>query len=294
MKRLLIIAGLLLPCAASLADEPDRAALSAMGAVLKESNGVITGLQVECTNLTDDDYRRIGEIKSLKSLSISGKAMLDKHLELLTGLTEVEAIMINGSQLSDEGYRHFTAFKNLRSLSLFHPSRNSDTFTGAGLAHLEKLPSLERLTFAGATAGDEAYAAIGKLTQLHEFREWHNWETAAGKRQLLALSNLKSLKIGQRLPRRGQPPTPSFDNATLATIAQMTSLERLDLQEARLDFEGLSQLRALPNLKQLRLSVVDISEADVNKLQKAMRGVTILWEPLTEAGAETLAKKLKL
>lgn len=294
MKILIAAIVVFVPILNSRANEPESVALRSIGATLQETNGAITGLQVDCTKLTDADYELIGGVKTLKSLSISGKPMSDEQLALLSGLTGLESILINGSQITDDGYRHFASFKNLRTLSLFHPSRDCEAFTGAGLAHLKALRKLERLTFAGSTAGDEAYAAIGQLTQIREFREWHNWETADGKKQLLTLKDLKSLKLGQRLPQRGQPPTPSLDDATLAAIAQMTSLERLDLQEARLSFAGLTQLRALPNLKQLKLALIDISEADIDKLRAALPNVTIEWEPLTEEGETTLSQKLRL
>lgn len=294
MKLLALAMLLFAPAAAAQAAPPDPAALRAIGATLQETRGVVTGLSIDCSQLTDADYRLIGSCTSLKSLTINGKPMADRHLELLSGLTGLESILLNGTQLTDDGYRHFAPFQELRTLSLFHPSRDCQEFTGAGLAHLAALPKLQRLTFAGATAGDDAYLAISQLPQVREFREWHNWETAAGKRRLLTMKQLTSLKIGQRLPRRGAPATPSFDDSTLASLAQMTSLERLDLQEARLTYAGLEQLRALPKLKQLKISQVDIPEADIAKLRAALPKVTITWEPLTEEGQEMLTKKLKL
>ena len=295
MKRLLIAFVFMAPTLNTRAAETDRDALRAIGATLKESGGVITDIRVDCTEFKDAQYELIASVTTLRSISISGKPMLDKHLELLTGLTELESILLNGTQLTDDGYRHFAAFKKLCTLSLFHPSRDCEGFTGSGLAHLKALPDLERLTFAGATAGNEAFAAVGQLTQLREFRQWHNWESPDGIKHLLNLKNLKSLKIGQRLPGRGRLLTPSFDDKTLAIIAQMQSLELVDLQEARLTYDGLVQLRTLPKLKQIKLKWIDVSKADIENLRTALPNVTIDWEELSEADNKaTLSKKLKL
>lgn len=280
---------------ASAAD-PDTNALQSIGAEVKQVGEVITELKADCDKFGEAEYRLIGQVTTLRSLSLSGRALTDRDLAALAGLTQLESILLNGTELSDDGYRYFAAFQQLKRLSLFHPSRDCKDFTGAGLAHLEDLPKLERLTFAGATAGDEAFEAVGQLTLLKEFSQWHNWESPDAIKHLLKLPNLTSLKIGQRLPGRGRSLTPSFDDATLATVAQMKSLERLDLQEARLSYEGLAQLSQLPNLRELRTKWVDTPPRDVERLRQLLaEEVKIDWEPLSDADRETfLSQKLKL
>ena len=151
------------------------------------------------------------------------------------------------------------------------------------------------MTFAGATAGDEAFKAVGQIAQLKDFRQWHNWETSDGIRYLDQLPNLTSLKMGQRLPHRGASTKPSLDDATLAAISRMKTLETLDIQETRLSHAGLSRLKALPNLKELKVKWVDAPAEDVEKLRKALPQVKISWEALSPADEEKyLVKKLKL
>ena len=269
--------------------------LRSLGATWTEQDGVITQLKADCKDFEDAHYKFIGSIKTLKMLSISGKSMNDDQLEMLTGLSELESIMLNGTQLTDDGYRHFASFEKLKSLALFHPSRDNKDFTGAGLSHLKELSKLERLTFAGATAGDTAFEAIGQLGQLREFREWHNWESAKAFKHLLKLKELKSLKLGQRLPGRGRSLDPSFDDSTLEFIAQMKSLETLEFQEARLSYHGLEKLRELPALKELKLKLIDISKTDVDKLSDSLPSTKVTWEPLTDEENESvLVNKLKL
>lgn len=272
----------------------DAARLQKIGGTVKETRGVVVDLRINGTELSDEDYRLIGGMTSLKSISISGKPMSDRHLALLSGLTNLEAFQIDGTQLTDDGYRHFAAFPNLRRLSLFHPSRDVDSFTGTGLAHLKSLPQLRRLTFAGATSGDVAFKAVGELMQLEEFSQWHNWESPDAIKHLLGLS-LKKLKMGQRLPSWSSKRPPSLSDATLVEIARMRSLEVVDLQEARLSYEGLVKLKSLPYLKTIKLKWVDVEKEDIEKLRKEMPDVVIDWEPLTEDDeARLLVKKLKI
>jgi hypothetical protein len=148
----------------------DVGSLQKLGAKVTQTAGVVTHVNVKCDAFTEADFKTLGSFTTIKDLTISGKTITDDMLALLTGLTELERLSSDGIWLTDDGYKHFAAFKKLKSLSFFHPAFRSEKFTGSGLLHLKALPNLERLTFAGSTAGDAALEAIGQLTQLKEFR----------------------------------------------------------------------------------------------------------------------------
>lgn len=273
---------------------PSREAIEKLGGKVTETAGVITQVQVDASAFTEADFRTLGQYPALKKLSLSGKTITDQTLPLLAGLTELEELSTDRTMLSDDGYRHFAQFPKLRMLSLFHPSWDMKEFTGAGLAHLKALPKLERLTFAGSTAGDAAMEAIGQLTQLKEFRTWHSMQTQAGNQHLPKLVNLTALRIGQRLPR-GKVSPPSFDEATIPLLAQMKALQKLELTEARLTAKGLAPLKDLPNLKQLIIQQVDITPAEVESLRATFKDVKIDYKPITpEEREELIVKKLRL
>jgi len=156
------------------------------------------------------------------------------------------------------------------------------------------LPKLEKLTFAGSTAGDTAMEAIGQLTQLKEFRTWHTAQSQAGNAYLLKLP-LTALRIGQRLPEWGKDSPVSFDESTMATLAQIKTLESLELTEARLSAKIIPQLKVLPKLTKLRIETVDISAADVEAIKVALPNCTVDFKPISDADKEaTLVKKLRL
>lgn len=277
---------------------PKAEALTALGGKVTEAGGAVSALRFsDCSKLGATEFKLIGQFKQLKVLVMYGscKGLNDETLPLLAGLEGLEELGIDGMALSDDGFKHFAPFKNLRSLSLFHPSWALKTFTGTGLEHLKELPKLERLTFAGSTAGDAAMEAVGVLTQLKDFRTWHTAQTQAGNAHLLKLVNLKELYIGQRLPMGGKASPASFDDSTLATIAQMKSLERLTLTEARLTLKGLEPLKTLSKLKSLKFSQVDMAEDEIKKLEGLFPGVKVEFKPLGEKELdELIKKKLKL
>jgi hypothetical protein len=225
----------------------------------------------DCSKWTDDDFKLLAKVAKLKSLSF-GPGLGDAHLPLLAGLSELESLQTNLSTITDDGVGGLAAFKNLKILKFFHPSKS---FSGSGLSKLAGMEKLERLTVAGSLAFDDAgMAAVGKLTRLKEFRTWHAGQTLEGVKHLKGLTNLKNLTLGQRLAYK--PPTTIADD-TLAVLAELKSLETLELQEARLKREALVQLKGLPGLKTLTLAGIDIAEADVEQLRKDLAGVDVKW-----------------
>lgn len=273
----------------------DLADLQKLGAKVTQTAGVVTQVSVKCEAFTEADFKTLGSFTTIKDLTISGKTITDSTLALLTGLTELERLSSDGIQLTDAGFRHFAAFQKLKSLSFFHPAFRSKEFTGSGLAHLKALPNLEKLTFAGSTAGDAAMEAIGQLTQLKEFRTWHTAQTQAGNAQLLKLTQLTGLRIGQRLPEWGKDTPISFNESTLEVLAQLKALESLELTEARLSAKIIPNLQALPKLTQLKIETVDIPKSDVEAIRAALPHCKVDFKPMSDAEKESLlVKKLRL
>lgn len=254
----------------ALADDAEVAKLlKEGGATVVLTKGVLTRLEVgDCSKWTDEDFRRVGALTGLKDLSL-GQGLTDATLSLLSGLPELEVLQTNQGQVTDEGMKALAGLKKLRTLKLFHPGK---AFTGAGLA---SLTDLERLTVAGSLSfGDEGMAAVGKLVRLKEFRTWHAGQTLDGVKCLKGLKQLKSLTLGQRLAYK--PPT-TLSDETLPVLAELTSLESLRLEEARLKPESLALLKTLTALKSLVLEGIDIPEADVDRLRKELPGVELKW-----------------
>lgn len=273
----------------------DVGTLEKLGAKVTQTGGVITQVSVKCDAFTEADFKTLGSFTTIKDLTISGKTITDNTLALLTELTELERITSDGIQLTDAGYKHFKAFQKLKTLAFFHPAFRSKDFTGSGLAALKALPNLENLTFAGSTAGDVAMEAIGQLTQLKSFRTWHTAQTQAGNAHLAKLTKLTSLRMGQRLPEWGKDSPVSFDESSMSVIAQLKTLESLELTEARLGAKIIPQLQALPKLTKLKIETVDISAADVEAIKAALPNCKVDFKAMTDVEKDALlGKKLRL
>lgn len=279
----LILAGL--GAGPARADDAEIARLlKEKGVTVTETKGIVTGVAVpDGGKLTDADFGQLGKLSRLKTLDVN-KGLNDERLAQLAGLAELEYFQSNLAQITDAGLKPLAGLQGLRNLKLFHPG---PAFSGAGLAHLADLPRLERLTVAGSLAfNDEGMAAVARLGKLQDFRSWHAGFTDEGVKQLKELKHLKSLYLGQRLAYK--PPVCPSD-ATLALVAELKSLEALQLSEARLSFAALRQLKQLPALKQLTLDGIDLPKADVARLKEELPALKIEW---TEPN-ETYRKRIR-
>jgi hypothetical protein len=276
-------AGVLLLCA--IVATPTRADDTETSKKLKErgidvtiTKGIATAVEVkDGAKLKNEDFLEITRFTALKSLSLN-MCLTDERLAQMTALTDLERLSTNGAQITDDGLKPLAKLKKLQTIAFFHPGKS---FSGSGLAHLAELPKLENLTVAGSLAfNDEGMAAVAKLSELKVFRTWHAGSTNEGVKKLTALKNLKSLWLGQRLTYK---PPASPNDETISILAELKSLESLQLDEARFSFTALQQLKQLPALKKLTLGGIAIPKDEVERLKKELPMVKIDWTEPNEA-----------
>jgi hypothetical protein len=276
----------------------DAEALRALGGEVVEKDGAITKLSFrDCAKLGEGEYRRIGSLKGLKSLTLYGgkKTLTDETLPLLTGLAaSLEELNTEGTHLTDAGLAPLAAFRNVRSMSFFHPSLDVKGFDGSGFSVLKELPKLERLTIAGTRFNDKGMEAVAQIVQLRDFRTWHTHQTQSGNAWLEKLPALRSLHLGQRLRRwDGGSNATSLDDATLEVLCRLQGLESLTLDEARISLGALSKLKSLPKLRTLDLQRLDLAAEDLEKLKAALPEVKVTCKPMTDDERKKLDAYLK-
>jgi hypothetical protein len=258
--------------------------LTAKGAKFTETKGVVTAVDLpDLTSWTDSDFAELAKVKTLNRVG-TGKGLNDHTLPQLTALSEVTSFGSNGADLTDEGVKLFAKFPKLQTIAFFHPGKN---ITGTTLGELASLKSFDNLTVGGSnTFGDEGMAAIGKLTGLKNLRIYHSNVDGKGLVQLKNLKNLTSLLVGQRL---AYTPPVALSDDTIPILLELPALESLTLNEARLKYESLAQLKQLKHLKRLTLDSIDLTQAEVDRLGKELPGVQIKFMPPNEAGLKRIS-----
>jgi hypothetical protein len=244
----------------------------------------------------DEVLKLVAQLPQLRRLQLSKCPIRDEQLPLITGLKNLEHLHLEATLLSDDAYKQLAALTQLRTLALYHPALERQEFTGRGLAALKSLPHLERLIYAGmvpprtaaSSTYDDGINAIGELTQLKEFQTWHTYQTEAGNAALLKLTQLRAIKLGGWFSR-----PPSVTDQTLATLAQIKSLESITIEEARLSPGAFSELRKLPSLKKLVMTNnVDIPGGNIETLRAELPGVAVTWQPASENAKRRLDRRL--
>lgn len=290
MRLFLTLALSLAGYAASADQAAVIAQLEAKGGVVEVTDGVVTELRFdEAKPLVAEDWQAIGTLTDLRRLTAHGTArsLNDDTIGYLADLDRLEVFSVDRMMLSDAGLAGLAELESLRRGSFFHLSFLMEGFTGEGFSALASLENLESLTLAGMSIGDAGVETVARLPHLTEFRIWHTRRTPKSTPAIAAMP-LKRFKIGQRLPNGGGR-AESFSDASLPLIAGMTSVEFLELTEARLSLEALMALKDMPNLKVLKINRVEIPPEDIETLQAAMPGVEIRFRPITDAEREKLA-----
>src|SRR5437016_3502316 len=99
--------------------------LEALGGKITMSGGSVTQLSfTDCSKLGDAEFRAIGQLAHLMTLTLYGKChgLTDATVQHLAGLKELESLGTDGAQLTDDGMKHLAALTSLRSASFFHLS----------------------------------------------------------------------------------------------------------------------------------------------------------------------------
>ena len=269
--------------------------LETLGGKVTFQDGKVSDLEFrDSRNLGEDEWRAIGQLAHLKKLTAYGgaKGLNDNTVGHLADLKALESLSTDGAQLSDAGLEKLAEIKTLRSAAFFHLSFRKEGFTGKGFSAWQGLPNLERLTVAGMSMGDEGFEAITGIKTLKELRTWHTYQSEAGNASIAKLPHLTSLKLGQRLPRGNKLP-PSLSDASLPVLAKIEPLETLEIGEARFSLDALRELKALPNLKRLKIDRTELTKEDVEQLRGELSGVKVDFEPITPEQQTKLDAYLK-
>jgi len=217
--------------------------------------------------VSDRGLRAIEAFRSLKLLWLRSPRVGNAGVKRVAKLKSLETLSLYADRLSDAGLAHLSELKSLKQLSL-----TIANVRGPGLEHLARLPSLRHLGCGGEELGDthlahlkdatslralriqassitdEGLAHVSNLTQLEYLDLWHTHVTDAGLVHLKPLRSLKRLNIRS-------PDSVRFDPLLtakgMALLAEMQSLEHLDLPNFGMTDECLAHVAKLKNLKYL-------------------------------------------
>ncbi len=119
----------------------------------------------------------VGQVKTLRRLTLSYTKVTNEMLEHLKGLNDLRILELNKTAISDGGLAHLSGLMRLKQLQL-----RFTNVSGAGLRHLTSLP-LERLDLSHTFLSDDAVASLASMKQLRRLnvsqcRNFSIWEVS--------------------------------------------------------------------------------------------------------------------
>jgi internalin A len=195
------------------------------GSVTKDAHGVVTGVNLRGSWVTDTDLRKLAEYPALTTIDLS-----------LTHIT-------------DEGLAELKNLKNVTDLNLFY----AEYVTDQGVAAIKDWKKLKRLNLHGTKCSDTALEHIAGITSLESLDVGSTLMTDVGLERLTMLANLKELTMGGN----------ELGDAGLQALRQLPSLTYLDLSGRQgtdknvwtivMSNAGLDAVLSLHNLRELRI-----------------------------------------
>jgi Leucine-rich repeat (LRR) protein len=195
----------------------------------------------------DDTLALIGKLPALNFLRVDKHRVTDRGLRGLRGLTNLEALYLQGSNITDVGLEQLRGLKRLTQLSLasrVHESAISD----AGLAHLKGLTSLKYLDLDDSRVSGRGLSQLS-AAPLEALYMRRTPFTDAGLETLKHFPNLRNLDLSET----------QVTDAGMKCVASLSKMEYLELNGTRVTDEGVALLRALPKLYVLCLNNTNVT-----------------------------------
>jgi internalin A len=288
------------------------------GSVTTDARGVLTGVNLRGSWVTDTDLRRLADYPELNTLDLSLTHITDEGMTEIRNLRNVTDLNLYYAEyVTDQGIAAIKNWKKLKRLNL-HGTKSSDTalehiagitslesldvgsimMTDVGLERLTTLTNLKELTMGANELGDAGLQALRQLPTLTyldltgrqgmDKNVWTIVMSAAGLDAVLSLQNMRELRIGCYAMNVG------IEEAKLAEVTATAVLpEWLDRMRAKLanleavGFQGCGKindasvktLAAMPKLKEADLRGTSVTEKGAAALRAAKPGVKVWFGP---------------
>jgi hypothetical protein len=288
------------------------------GAVVRDTAGRITGVDLRATWVTDSDLRKLAQLPYLTHLDLSLTRITDQGMQELKNAPGIVDLSLHWAEyVTDEGVAAIKGWKKLKRLDI-HGTKSSDTalehisgittlevlnvgsamITDVGLERLSSLPNLKELTMGGNELGDAGLQALRQMPTLQyldlsgrqgtDSNVWTISMSDVGLEAILTLKDLRELRFGCTTIGVGS------EGAKFATVSAMSvttnwlermkaafpKMERLKLQGCdRVGDDAVRVLSSFPGLRELDLKGTAVTDKGLATLRTAKPGIKIYSGP---------------
>jgi hypothetical protein len=249
------------------------------------------------SRVTDADAHALGQLSTLKRLSLDSTQVGDKGMPYLRTLRNLEHLNLFDSRAGDESLANMSGLAKLEELNLAYTP-----VTDAGLRHLAGLAKLRTLNLQATKVSDEGVAWLKDLDQLAVLDLSGTRVEGTTLRDLHGLKNMRELRLSHTkltdhgLESLGQSQAleslwidaTSVTGSSFASIPYFAALKHLNLSGTAIGDEELQRLPAAPALRRLNLNDTAITDEGLKRLAQyqslealELRGTRITGRALT-------------
>ncbi|MBA3993819.1 MAG: hypothetical protein C0469_09855 [Cyanobacteria bacterium DS2.3.42] len=234
--------------------------------MLGNLQGSLKVLRLSDANITDDDMKYVGELRTLERLHLNANPITSSGLKHVESLRSLHFLDLGGTKCDASGLSSLRYLSQLRNLSLNNNRFIDDKavelvstmngleelnltrtkVTGKGIAYLSRMDRLSKLHLGSLRLRDKDIITIKNLPSLSVLYLGRNSISPKGLKHLTSLK-LSSLNLDYN----------PIDDTAIDTILQMRNLRHLSLSSTKMTKNGLKKLTALPALRVLIVRQID-------------------------------------
>lgn len=233
----------------------------------------ITRLNLESTQLDDENLKELVHLKNLQSLNCANTRINDSNLAQIEGLKDLRKLNLKLTSISDSGLTSLAKLPKLEALDL----QSNYALTGKNLSLLKDSP-IKTLNL--SSSGLEDFEGLKELKQLKELQLVYTKTKDRDLQQIAMLKNLEILSLeSTKISGEGLVYLKDAKNLKVLNLSNLSSLrdenlaqlKDLKLTELQLNWSNLSdrgatQLRNLEKIEKLGMSGSEISKKGLEEI----------------------------
>ncbi len=196
-------------------------------------------LDFKFTNFSSREFKAVGQLRSIKFLSLNGTRLDDESMKLLTGLDKLVGLDLSNNYFSGTGLQYLGCKKTLSQLSI-HKCPN---LSPQGLANLKEFSHLTRIEY------DDNKVTPGVLLSLKQ------------------CPSLDALML----------PRCKIDDESLTALNGLTNLKYLSLSGARIGDREIEKLKGLKKLIYFNLEDTNVTAKGVRDFERQVKDLHVLY-----------------
>jgi hypothetical protein len=201
--------------------------------------------------LADDTWMAEFAGRPIVSLSIVNRPVTNAGLAHLAGNTQLERLLMDGTDITDEGMKYLEGMTALKDISL------SAGITDRGLAHVAGLKNLVAISMSDRITDDGLHHLLG-LPKLESIGPLGTGVTGKGLDTLAPLKTLTGIRLFN---------APITDD-DLDKLLEFPELSYLHLAGTKITDAGLAKVAKIPKLKVLFLPNTAVTKQGIETLEK--------------------------